>query len=231
MKKERTLKICSPHDLINLTAKTDPQRRLIRSYIEDQCIVADGSAGTGKTLISLYLAFDEILKGETGRDHIKIIRSPVASKDQGFLPGTLEEKQMYYETPYKDITSFIFGGKPTAYDHLKKSGHIDFMTTSFVRGLTWDNSVIIVDECQNMMFHELNTIVTRVGYNSKIIFIGDKLQCDLFKKHEESGWDDFLQITDMMSEFDHVVFTVHDVVRSRFVKSWIHATENYHNRK
>lgn len=214
------------HDLIEIKPLTFPQEQMIRSYIQDNNIVANGSAGTGKTLIALYLALNDILSKDTNRHKIMIVRSIVPSRDIGFLPGTDEEKMEPYENPYRDIFDFLMG-KNNSYDKMKESGLIEFAPTSFLRGLTFDNCVIIVDEIQNMNIQEIVTVLTRVGTNSKIIAIGDYIQNDLHRsKYDQSGIEQFLKIAAKMKEFDIVNFRKEDIVRSEFVKSFLTAYED-----
>jgi len=177
-------------------------------------LVLHGLAGTGKTFISSYLAYNDIEKEYL--NNLVIIRSAVPTRDIGFLPGTDKEKSAVYEEPYKDIATELFD-RGDAYEILKQKGLVQFMTTSFIRGLTLRDSCIIVDECQNMSFHELDSIITRVGENCRIIFCGDFRQSDL-KRNELLGW---LKILRRMEEFDFIEFGVEDIVRSDFVKKYI----------
>jgi len=185
-------------------------------FESDKNLVLHGCAGTGKTFISSYLAFDDIAKNYYKR--LVIIRSAVSTRDIGFLPGNEKEKSSVYEQPYKDICVELFQ-RGDAYDILKTKGTIDFMTTSFIRGVTLRDAIILVDECQNMSFHELDSIITRVGQGCRIIFCGDFKQSDLNK----NGLQDFLRILKEMNEFDLIEFEVHDIVRSGFVKKYITA--------
>ena len=177
-------------------------------------LVLHGLAGTGKTFISSYLAYHDIEREYLS--NLVIIRSAVPTRDIGFLPGTDKEKSAIYEEPYKDIATELFD-RGDAYEILKQKGLVQFMTTSFIRGLTLRDSCIIVDECQNMSFHELDSIITRVGENCRIIFCGDFRQSDL-KRNELLGW---LKILRRMEEFDFIEFGVEDIVRSDFVKKYI----------
>lgn len=178
-------------------------------------LVLHGVAGTGKTYISCYLAFDDMIKGEY--DKLVLIRSAVPTRDIGFLPGTEKEKASVYEEPYKDICIELFQ-RGDAYQILKTKGLVHFMTTSFIRGVTLRNAAIIIDECQNMTFHELDSIITRVGEGCRIIFCGDFRQADLAK----NGLHNFLRILKAMdNNFDTIDFQVEDIVRSSFVKDYI----------
>lgn len=215
----------SRHDLKHIKALTYPQGEMIRSYFEGQNIVAHGSAGTGKTYIGLYLALSDLLEPEAEIDKIIIIRSAVPTRDQGFLPGTEEEKAAAYESPYAPIFADLMG-RTNTYADMKEAGKVVFETTTFLRGITFDNAVIVVDECQSMTFHEINTIMTRLGPTSKIIMCGDLPQTDLNKKHETSGMAKALRITERMGRFTNVHYTRDDIVRSEFVKSWIIAAED-----
>lgn len=195
-------------------------------YYEDYSMALIGSAGTGKTMSAMYLALEDVTV-EKNYDRIIIIRTAVQSRDQGFMPGSLDEKMSYYEGPYIDIVNELYG-KKDAYRRLKDKGVITFMSSSFVRGLTFDNAIIIFDECQNANYDELRSIITRVGNNSKIIFCGDTKQDDLKSgknRNDKSGLGQFLEVLDSISEFRTVKFTVGDVVRSGLVKAFILAEE------
>lgn len=218
----------SKHDLRRITPMTDNQDYMIRTYfgVPDSNIVASGSAGSGKTMLAMFLGFSDILDNGVYKKMI-IVRSAVPTRDVGFLPGTLEEKTALYEAPYRDICQFLFG-KPSTYADMKEANLIDFQTTSFIRGVTWDNAIVVVDECQSMTMHELNTIITRLGDNSRIIIVGDLPQTDLRAKHETSGMSQLLDVVRHMDEFQLVRFTRDDIVRSKLVKSWIIACEDNH---
>lgn len=218
-------KTLSIQDLKSIKPLTDPQKQMFESYFSGNYILANGSAGTGKTYTAIYLGLLDVLSKKEKQNNLIIVRSAVSSRDIGFLPGTELEKLEPYETPYRDIFADLFS-RQTAYDKMKRQKIVRFTPTSFVRGLTWDNAVIIIDEVQNMTFYELNSVITRVGINSKLIIIGDQIQSDLYRKpNDSSGMEDFIKVVDMMEEFDHIKFTQHDIVRSKFVKSWICALE------
>lgn len=191
-------------------------RNQLKAFESNKNLVLHGLAGTGKTFISCYLAFDDMVKGDY--DKLVIIRSAVPTRDIGFLPGTEKEKQSVYEEPYKDICIDLFG-RGDAYQILKQKNIVDFMTTSFIRGITLRNAVIVIDECQNMSFHELDSIITRMGENCRVMFCGDFRQADL--KSSQSGMQDFLHILKRMEEFNFIEFEVDDIVRSGFVKNYI----------
>jgi phosphate starvation-inducible PhoH-like protein len=182
-------------------------------------LMLHGCAGTGKTFISLYLALDDLQKEEYSR--IVLVRSAVPTREMGFLPGTEDEKSKVYEAPYVSIMQELFSRGDNPYGQLKQKGVINFLTTSYIRGTTFNDSVIIVDECQNMTFHELDSIITRVGKNCRIIFCGDFFQSDL----KSSGLKDFIRIIKGMYEFDFIEFGISDIVRSDFVRSYL--TEKY----
>lgn len=181
-----------------------------------------GVAGTGKTYIAMYNAFQEILGEDSEVKKLIIVRSAVPSRDIGFLPGNEKDKVEVYSQPYQEICEELFprfGNK--AYTKLKEQNLVNFMVTSYVRGLTLDNCIVIVDEAQNLNDMELNSIMTRVGQNTKIIFCGDFRQTDLNRKHDISGLKKFIQITNHMQSFRHVEFQVEDIVRSQLVKEYI----------
>ena len=199
---------------------TNTQEEVFNAYYENLNIAAIGTAGTGKSFIALYLALADVFEHEE-YDRVIIIRSAVQTRDQGYMPGSLKEKEAYYELPYVEIVNNLFESR-TAYATLKQKGQIEFMTSSFVRGLTFDNAIIIVDECQSMTSHELDSIMTRVGENSKIIFCGDTKQNDLLKnKYDVSGLNEFLRVIERMRSFAKITFKPEDVVRSGIVREYI----------
>lgn len=217
----------SSHDLKAIQPLTNPQGFMMRSYFDGNNIIADGSAGTGKTLVALFLALNDILDKNCPRKHIVIVRSIVPSRDIGFLKGSEEEKMEPYEQPYVDIFNFLMG-KNNSYQNMKEANLVKFAPTSFLRGVSWDDAVVILDETQNCNFEEINTVLTRLGTNSKIIVIGDTPQNDLYRsKYDQSGFDRFRNIATKMSQFDHIRFTKDDIVRSEFVKAWICAVEDF----
>lgn len=216
------------HDLKKIIPLNTPQQDMLRSYFEGNNIIANGSPGTGKTLIAMYLALNDVLSSSQPQEKIIIVRSAVPSREIGHLPGTKEEKLEPYEDPYRDIFGFLFGNK-NAYDNMKASKMVEFMPTSFLRGLTWDDAVIVIDEVQNLNFHEIHTTITRTGDNSRILVIGDQGQNDLYKQHQDkSGMGKFLSIARTMPQmFDEIIFTRRDIVRNDLVKDWICALEDY----
>jgi phosphate starvation-inducible protein PhoH len=201
---------------------TENQKRVFESYKEGKHLLCHGVAGTGKSFCLLWLALDELLRAnETNKTQIIIVRSIVPTKDIGFLPGSLDEKISVYKEPYIAIFSQFFG-REDAYSILENKGIIRFLSTSFIRGLNIDNAIVIVDECQNLDFHQNDSIITRIGKNSRICFAGDILQADTTRESELDGVEDFLDILDEMKEdFACVEFGVQDIVRSAFVKRYI----------
>lgn len=179
-----------------------------------------GSPGVGKTFLALYKALEEILDKSSPFKQLVVVRSVVPTRDVGFLPGTLEEKQEIYELPYKEICQTLFG-RPDAWDRLKEQGHARFISTTAIRGISIDDAIILVDESQNCTWGELSTVMGRVGHRSKIIFSGDKFQNDLTKKHDQSGLATFLSVARSMHEYQEIIFTPDDIVRSSLVKNFI----------
>ncbi len=181
-----------------------------------------GTAGTGKTFLALWFALAQMMDRDSEYRKVYIVRSAVPTRDIGFLPGNAREKTKVYEAPYYNLCSEIFG-RGDAYDILKGKNWVEFITTSNIRGTTMDDAIIIVDECQNMSFHELDSIITRPGINTKVVFCGDTKQDDLTseRKKETSGLRNFVRIIDNMEEFETVTFTVDDIVRSDLVRSYI----------
>lgn len=184
-----------------------------------------GSPGTGKTFLSFYRAIEEVLSKDNNFKQVVIVRSVVPTRDVGFLPGSLEEKQEVYELPYREAAAILFG-KTDAWDRLKEQGYVRFLSTTAIRGISIDNSIVIVDEAQNCRFGELSTVLTRVGHQTKIIFCGDRFQDDLTtKKNDVSGLKDFLAICRTMRHYEEVVYTSNDIVRSSLVKDFLIACE------
>ena len=207
---------------------TNTQSDMFDSYKEGYNIAAVGSAGTGKTMCAMYLALNDVLK-KGGYEKVIIVRSAVQTREQGFMPGSKAEKEALYSVPYADIVNDLFGRKD-AYKILEGKGMIEFMTSSFVRGLTFDNAIIIVDECQSMTYHELDTIITRVGEGSKIVFCGDTRQNDLEisrNRSDVSGLAEFLNVISRIKSFETIKFTSADIVRSGLVKEYILAKERH----
>lgn len=213
-------------DLKTFTPLTDNQKAFFNSYkVGEYFMMLSGSAGTGKSFIALYKALEEVMERGNSFERLLIVRSAVQTRDVGFLKGTLEEKTSLYEEPYVQICAQLFGNKEV-YHKLKDQGTIQFTTTTAMRGMSFDNSVVVVDECQNMTFQELDTVVTRIGHQSKIIFVGDTTQNDLLKKNNDTtGMPDFIKIASSMKEFVRIHFTSDDIVRSSLVKSYIIAKE------
>jgi len=207
-------------ELRHITPLTPNQQKTFSSYRNGQNLVLHGFAGTGKSFVSMYLALEEILGGSTKYDKVIVVRSVVPSREVGYLPGSIKEKTKVYEEPYKEICDDLFG-RGDAYDILKMRGVIHFTTTSFLRGLTFNNAIVIVDELQNMVFPELDTVMTRMGEHSKIIFCGDFRQTDLTHDRDKRGLEHFLNITKKMNRFDYIEFEKNDIVRSGLVKDYI----------
>ena len=205
---------------------TDNQKALFEAYAKDQNLVAYGVAGTGKTFITLYNALKDVLDPSTPYEKVYIVRSLVATREIGFLPGDHDDKSCLYQIPYKHMVKYMFEMPSEAdfnmlYGNLKAQDTIDFWSTSFIRGTTFDKTIVIVDEFQNLNYHELDSIMTRVGAQSKIMFCGDASQSDLIKTNERNGIIDFMQILRIMSSVDVIEFGVEDIVRSGLVKEYI----------
>jgi predicted ribonuclease YlaK len=221
-----TSKSTSSDQLLNIKALTQNQGLVVRAWEQDMNLVLHGAAGTGKTFLSLYLALKDVLSAKTVYDHVCIVRSLVPTREIGFLPGTLEEKSAVYELPYKTMVKDMFDvseqmAMDSLYDSLKAQDIISFWSTSYLRGTTLDNSIVLVDEFSNMNFHELDSIITRVGQDSKIIFCGDINQTDLVKLNDKTGIQDFMGILKRMPEFETIEFGIEDIVRSGLVYSYL----------
>jgi|TARA_R110001606_G_scaffold10929_4_gene47286 predicted ribonuclease YlaK len=223
-RKQRTQKRDSL-ELRTISPMTENQSAAFALFDKGDNLMLHGVAGTGKTFISLYLALDELMNGSDLLDKIIIVRSVVPTRDIGFLPGKESEKMAVYEQPYKAICSQITN-RGDGYDILKTKGKIEFISTSFIRGNTYDDSIIIIDEFQNMTDSEINSIMTRVGANSRVIVCGDFRQTDLTKPHEQSGAKLLLQLWSKMGYGNsNVEFEIDDIVRSGFVRQWIEARD------
>jgi predicted ribonuclease YlaK len=205
---------------------TENQERFFNDYGTDLNIFAYGAAGTGKTFVALYLALRDVLNENTPYEKIYIVRSLVPTREIGFLPGDHEDKSSLYQIPYKNMVKYMFkmpddNSFDLLYTNLKSQGTVSFWSTSFIRGTTFDNAILLIDEAQNLNFHELDSIMTRVGENSKIMFCGDVVQTDLVKQYEKNGIIDFMKILENMDEFSSIEFGVDDIVRSGLVKSYL----------
>ena len=213
-------------DLVKIEPITDNQKLVFEGHKAGKNGFFFGCAGTGKTFVSLYLALQDVLKHGTPYDRVVIVRSLIPTREIGFLPGDEEDKAALYQVPYQNMVQFMFE-QPNEqafkmlYDRLKSQGSLYFLSTSFLRGLTFDNTIIIVDECQNLNFHELDTITKRVGQDSRIVFCGDFFQTDLLKTGDKNGLHDFLRILEEMKDFNCTEFNIGDIVRSGFVRDYL----------
>lgn len=220
-----SLKIKLDH-LKTFDALTENQQKFFDAYKRgDYFIGLFGSPGVGKTFLAMYRSLEEVLDRTNPFKQIVVVRSAVQVRDQGFVPGSLDEKMEIYETPYKEISETLFG-RSDAWDRLKEQGYARFISTTAIRGISIDDAIILVDESQSMTFHELSSVISRVGHRSKIIFIGDLKQNDLIKsKNDVSGLKEFLNVARHMDEFSEITFTPDDIVRSSLVKSFIVACD------
>ena len=212
--------------LIKIKPITDNQKIAVKAYKDGKNLFQYGAAGTGKTFLSLYLALQDVLDLKTPYHRVCIVRSLIPTRDIGFLPGDHDDKSALYQVIYQNMVQFMFKmpnelAFSMLYQNLQQQETLHFLSTSFLRGITFDNSIIIVDECQNLNFHELDTIMTRVGQDSKIIFSGDFFQSDLQKNGDREGMQKFLNIISSMEEFSTVEYNVGDIVRSGIVRSYL----------
>jgi len=226
-KQKKRRKPIGPEYLLPNEPLTDTQRMMFEKYGEGKNIFAFGCAGTGKTYVALYLALKDVLDEYSPYQKVYIVRSLVATREIGFLPGTHEDKADIYQIPYKNMVKYMFempddNSFEMLYENLKAQETISFWSTSFLRGTTLDNSIVIVDECQNLNFHELDSIITRCGQDTKIIFCGDARQSDLQKSNERTGIIDFMKILQNMPEdFAMIEYGIEDIVRSGLVKNYL----------
>lgn len=199
---------------------TPAQEETFVEYNKGKNLFLHGFPGTGKTMVALYLAFKEVLLGESEYKQVIVVRSTVPTRDQGFLPGDKDDKELIYQLPYMSLVNELFYGKDV-FSKLLSQEIYKFISTSYIRGITLRNSIVIVDETENLNFGELDSIIGRIGENCKIIFCGDKAQSDLIKSDERNGISKFVQIIDKMTEFSHIEFMKEDIVRSSLVKNYI----------
>jgi phosphate starvation-inducible protein PhoH len=214
-----------PQEKLNFNLKkieplTQNQKNTFEMFHQGKNLLLHGIAGTGKSFISLYLSLDQILSGGSSYKKIVIVRSVVPTRDMGFLPGNTKEKAKVYEAPYTAICTELFG-RSDAYEYLKSRNLIEFISTSFIRGITLNDCIVVVDEIANCTLHELDSVITRVGKNCKIVMCGDFRQSDFTREHERSGLIDFMKILQRMKSFGFVDFNENDIVRSSMVKEYI----------
>jgi len=207
-------------NLKNIHPLTENQKLTFEAFDRDKNLMLHGIAGCGKTFLSMFLALREILEGSEVYKKIVIVRTVVPTRDMGFLPGNTKEKTKVYEAPYYAICTELFG-RGDSYDYLKNKGVIEFMSTSYIRGITLNDCIVIVDEMQNATLHELDSVITRIGHNCKIIFCGDFRQTDFTKDHEKNGLVDFMRVVKNMKSFELIDFHSDDIVRSALVKEYI----------
>lgn len=211
-------------DLVTIEPITERQKNAFAAWRDGDNMALVGTAGTGKTFLALYLALEEVMDKSTPYDCVRIIRSVVPTRDVGYLPGTIEEKLNAYTGPYRAITSELFKDEK-AYDKLLHNKYVAFESTSYIRGLTYDNTIVIVDEMQNLNFHELDSVITRIGHCSKIIFCGDYYQSDFKSENDKKGINTFLNIIEQLKHFTIVDFNWEDIVRSGLVRDYIMTKE------
>jgi predicted ribonuclease YlaK len=225
-KKMRRKKPINSDHMKEIAPLTPAQEKVFEEYLNQKNLFLYGAAGTGKTFVSLYLALKDVMNEKTPYEKVYMVRSLVSTREIGFLPGDHEDKSSLYQIPYKNMVKYMFempddSAFEMLYGNLKTQGTISFWSTSFIRGTTLDNSIIIVDEFQNLNFHELDSIITRVGENSKIMFCGDATQSDLVKTAEKNGIIDFMRIMNVMPSIDVIEFGVEDIVRSGLCKEYL----------
>ena len=215
------------HDqLVEMKGVTKNQLEVFKQYAEGKNLFLYGPAGTGKTFVILYNAIKEVLDSKTNYNCIYIVRSLMPTRSLAFMPGDEQDKSSLYQVPYDNMLRLMFKLSSEEqfemmYEELKKQGNVAFLSTSFLRGITLDNAIVLVDECQNLNFHELDTIMTRVGQESKIMFSGDFDQTDLREDDEKAGLGQFIKIINEMKEFYSCEFDIGDIVRSGLVRSYI----------
>ena len=211
-------------NLRHVNPLTENQRTAFDAFDDGKHLMLHGMAGTGKTFIALYKAIEALMENKGVQNKIYVVRSVVPTRDMGFLPGNQKEKMKVYEAPYYAICTELFD-RSDAYEVLKQKNAVEFISTSFVRGITMNNCFVIVDEVNNMTFHELDSVITRIGKGCRVLFCGDFRQSDLTKDQEKNGLKDFMRVIDRLNDFVHVDFLEQDIVRSRLVKEYIIARQ------
>lgn len=209
---------------------TENQQKAMAAYEAGENLLLHGLAGTGKTFLALAMALQDVMAGDMDQRKISIVRSAVPTRDIGFLPGSAEEKMAVYEAPYIAICTELFG-RGDAYGILKTKGLIEFIPTSFVRGMTLRDTIVILDEVNNCTFHEIDSVVTRLGENCRLLICGDMRQSDLTSDKDKQGLLDFIKILNRMKSFEHIEFDEEDIVRSELVKQYILAKDRYFREK
>lgn len=202
----------------SIVPKTINQNTAMKAFKSGNNLAMLGCAGTGKTFLALYLALSRVVTDEYSR--VILVRSAVPVRDIGFLPGDVSEKTSYYEMPYRPMCDEFFPFS-RSYDTLKNAGQLEFYTTSFIRGITFYNSIVVVDECQSLNGHELDSIITRLGTHCRLILCGDSIQTDLRSASERRGFMDVIRILQSVPDFSTIEFTSADIVRSGFVRDYI----------
>ena len=225
-KRLRKKKPINSEMMVDIKPLTPSQETVFEYWNNNKNLFMYGAAGTGKTFVALYLALNEVLKNDSPYEKVYIVRSLVSTREIGFLPGDHEDKSYLYQIPYTNMVRYMFempddNSFEMLYGNLKAQETISFWSTSFIRGTTLDRSIVIVDECQNLYFHELDSIITRVGEDTRIIFCGDANQTDLVKTNERNGIHNFMNILRLMNEFGMVEFGVEDIVRSGLIRSYL----------
>ena len=226
-KRLRKKKPINSEMMVDIKPLTPSQETVFEYWNNNKNLFMYGAAGTGKTFVALYLALNEVLKNDSPYEKVYIVRSLVSTREIGFLPGDHEDKSYLYQIPYTNMVRYMFempddNSFEMLYGNLKAQATISFWSTSCIRGTTFDNAILIIDECQNLNFHELDSIITRVGENTKIMLCGDASQSDLTKTYERNGILDFIKIIrNMEDEFGITEFGVNDIVRSGLVKKYI----------
>ena len=226
MKKQQNVEsmVLRIDDLITVDPITDHQKEVFEAWRTGDNLALVGTAGTGKTFLGLYLALEQVMDKSTPFDKVRIIRSVVPTRDVGYLPGTLEEKLDAFTGPYRAAATHLFEDE-RAFDKLVANGYISFESTSYIRGVTYDNSIVVVDEMQNLNFHELDSVITRIGHCTKIIFCGDYYQSDFKSENDKKGINTFLNIVEQLKHFSVVSFNWEDIVRSGLVRDYIMTKE------
>ena len=211
-------------NLKHVNPLTENQRLAFEAFDDGKHLMLHGMAGTGKTFLALSKTIDALMSNKGVQNKIYIVRSVVPTRDMGFLPGNQKEKMKVYEAPYYAICTELFD-RSDAYEILKQKNAIEFISTSFIRGITMNNCYVIVDEVNNMTFHELDSVITRIGKGCRVLFCGDFRQSDLTKEQERNGLKDFMKVISKLNDFVHVDFLEQDIVRSKLVKEYIIARQ------
>jgi phosphate starvation-inducible PhoH-like protein len=208
-----------------LLPKNQNQGVLLDAFQYDQLVVAQGSAGTGKTYLSVWHSAKQLQAKKIKKVILIRAYQPLAGRSIGMLPGSASEKLMPF---YQQLIDYFedFLGKATTEIHLK-NGTIEICSLETIRGRSWDDAIIIIDEAQCLFVPEVQALVTRVGENAQIIFCGDDTGMQTDVKNGMNGLRYLRKLTEKysISSSSFINFTREDICRSGLTKEFVIAFE------